>query len=108
MPYIEVLMKYAVFDGRANRMEYWLFVLINLIISLVLLLILGFAALVYGYGLAILVPSLAVGSRRLHDHGKSGWLQLINLVPLIGGIIVLILMALPGDDGENKYGPKPT
>ena len=106
MPYIEVLMKYATFDGRASRMEFWLFFVINLIISAVLFFIHEIAVVIYS--LAVLVPYLAVGARRLHDHNKSGWLQLIVLVPLIGWIIVLILMALPGTDGENKHGPKPS
>ena len=114
MPYIEVLQKYAVFDGRASRREYWLWVLIHLIVLLVLVFVALsrsvadlFIVVVYLYGLATIVPNLAVGARRLHDHNKSGWLQLIWLVPLIGGIIVLILMVLPGTDGVNKHGPKP-
>ena len=110
MPYIQVLQKYAVFDGRAKRSEYWLFMLTHVIISIIL----GLIPLVLGwfvvvevvYFLALLVPVLAVGARRLHDSGKSGWLQLILLIPLIGWIIVIILMALPSDD-ENKYGPRP-
>ena len=93
MPYIEVLQKYAVFEGRAKRTEYWLFILIHVIISSVLSMIdffvlkitFGNIGLLSGlYGLALLVPILAVGCRRLHDSGKSGWLQLIYLVPLIG------------------------
>ena len=112
MPYIEVLQKYAVFDGRASRREYWLWVLFHLVISFVILLLSSavaefFAVVLVLYGLATIVPHLAVGARRLHDHNKSGWLQLITLVPLIGGIIVLILMVLPGDPGENKHGPRP-
>ena len=110
MPYIEVLQKYAVFDGRAKRSEYWLFMLIHIIISIILglipLVLNWFVVVEVVYFLALLVPVLAVGARRLHDSGKSGWLQLILLIPLIGWIIVIILMALPSDD-ENKYGPRP-
>ena len=110
MPYIEVLQKYAVFDGRAKRSEYWLFMLIHVIISIILglipLVLDWFVVVEVVYFLALLVPVLAVGARRLHDSGKSGWLQLILLIPLIGWIIVIILMALPSDD-ENKYGPRP-
>lgn len=110
MPYIEVLQKYAVFDGRAKRSEYWLFLLIHAIISIILglipLVIDWFLVVEVVYALALLVPALAVGARRLHDSGKSGWLQLILLIPLIGWIIVIILMALPSED-ENKYGPRP-
>lgn len=112
MPYIEVLQKYAVFDGRASRREYWLWILVNLVIAIAIevlyLAVADFFAIVgVIYGLATIVPHLAVGARRLHDHNKSGWLQLINLVPLIGWIIVLILMVLPGNEGENKHGPQP-
>ena len=110
MPYIEVLQKYAVFDGRAKRSEYWLFMLIHVIISIILglipLVLDWFLVVEVVYFLALLVPVLAVGARRLHDSGKSGWLQLILLIPLIGWIIVIILMALPSDE-DNKYGPRP-
>ena len=110
MPYIEVLQKYAVFDGRAKRSEYWLFMLTHVIISIILglipLVLDWFVVVEVVYFLALLVPVLAVGARRLHDSGKSGWLQLILLIPLIGWIIVIILMALPSD-AENKYGPRP-
>ena len=110
MQYIEVLQKYAVFDGRAKRSDYWLFMLVHVIISIILglipLFLDWFVIVEVVYFLAVLVPVLAVGARRLHDSGKSGWLQLILLVPLIGWIIVIVLMALPSDD-ENKYGPRP-
>ena len=110
MPYIQALQKYAVFDGRATRSEYWLFLLVHVIISIILglipLVLDWFLIVEVVYFLALLVPALAVGARRLHDSGKSGWLQLILLVPLIGWIIVLVLLALPSDD-DNKYGPRP-
>ncbi len=110
--YMTVLQKYAVFDGRANRSEYWWFALSQVIIHIVLALLTSFVDPLFGiiyfiYFLATLVPWLAVGARRLHDSGKSGWLQLIGLVPLVGGIIVIVLMALRGDEGENKHGPQP-
>ncbi len=110
MPYIEVLQKYAVFDGRAKRTEYWLFMLIHVIISIILYAlswIVDFLIIVYiVYVLALLVPSLAVGCRRLHDSGKSGWLQLVGLIPLVGAIILIVLFVLPSGD-DNKYGPRP-
>jgi uncharacterized membrane protein YhaH (DUF805 family) len=59
------------------------------------------------YGLAVLIPGLAVSVRRLHDSGKSGWLILICLVPFVGGLIVLILMLLDSQPGANEYGPNP-
>ena len=110
MPYIEALQKYAVFDGRATRSEYWLFILVHAIISVIFglipLVLDWFVVVEVVYFLALLVPALAVGARRLHDSGKSGWLQLILLVPLIGWIIVIVLMALPSE-ADNKYGPRP-
>ena len=120
--YLMVLKKYAVFDGRAQRAEYWYFVLFNTIIS-ILLSILGKAIGVFNmtigtvgneinilsiiYSLAVLVPGLAVAVRRLHDVGKSGWMVLINLIPLIGQIWILVLMMRDSTPGDNKYGPNP-
>ena len=110
--YIRVLQKYAVFNGRANRPEYWWFSLMNIIISAILI-ILALAVSEYlfvilvGYFIAILVPSLAVTVRRLHDSGKSAWWLLIQLVPF-GSIVMFIFMVLGSDAGENKHGPEPS
>ena len=116
--YIKVLKKYAVFSGRAKREEFWMFVLFNLIFSLVASLIdLGIGILtftVFGwcllsliYSLAVLIPGLAVSVRRLHDVGKSGWYLLINLIPIAGPIWFLILACTDSQAGENQYGPNP-
>jgi uncharacterized membrane protein YhaH (DUF805 family) len=109
--YVKVLQNYAGFQGRARRTEYWMFVLFNIIISLVLSIlqsIVHIKPLLTGlYSLAILVPSLAVGARRLHDTGKSGWWQLISLIPLIGSIILLVFMCFDSQENENQYGPDP-
>ena len=115
--YLEVLKKYAVFDGRARRREYWMFILINLIISVVLVIIdsligtvirqAGFGLLQGLYDLAVLIPSLAVTVRRLHDTGRTGWWILIGLIPVIGGIVLLIFMLLDSESCENQYGPNP-
>ena len=115
--YLEVLKKYAVFDGRARRMEYWMFILFNLIISVVLVIIdsligtvirqAGFGLLQGLYDLAVLLPSIAVTVRRLHDTGRTGWWILIGLIPVIGGIVLLIFMLLDSEPGENQYGPNP-
>lgn len=109
--YLEVLKKYAVFSGRARRKEYWMFVLFNMIIGLVL----GFVeGLVDGpgvlsslYSLAVLIPGIAVSVRRLHDTGRSGWWLLIGLVPLIGAIVLLVFMVQDSDPAANPYGPNP-
>jgi len=103
--YLEVLKKYAVFIGRARRKEYWMFLLINLIITVVLSFINDY--LYYLYALAVFIPGLAVSVRRLHDIGKSGWWVFIGLIPLVGWLWYMVLMAMNGQSGENQYGPNP-
>ena len=115
--YIKVLKNYAVFSGRARRKEYWMFVLFNIIFAIVAMIldnILGTAMEGVGYGiiyllymLAVLIPSIAVAVRRLHDTDRSGWWIFIALVPIIGGIWLLVLLILDGTAGENKFGPSP-
>lgn len=111
--YIKVLKNYVGFTGRARRKEYWMFFLINFIISLVLSALgkidgIGslFTALYGLYNLAIFLPSIAVGVRRLHDIGKSGKWLLIALT-CIGVIWLIVLFATEGNRGENAYGPDP-
>jgi uncharacterized membrane protein YhaH (DUF805 family) len=110
--YSDVLKKYAVFSGRARRKEYWMFVLINTIISIVL----GWAAstnnqvlvgVSYLYVLAVLIPSIAVFVRRLHDTNHSGWWIFIGLIPLVGAIILLVFSVKDSQPGDNQYGPNP-
>ena len=109
--YIEVLNKYAVFGGRAQRKEYWMFFLFNCIISFVIGLFEGFAGspgIVYIlYSLAVMIPGIAVSVRRLHDTDRSGWWLLIGLVPLLGAIALLIYMVQDSHSGENQYGINP-
>ena len=115
--YLEVLKKYAVFNGRARRKEYWYFVLFNTLISIVLAIIdgltgsfsleVGMGLLGGIYALAVLIPSIAVSVRRLHDTGHSGWWILIALVPLIGAIVLLVFMVQDSHPDENQYGPNP-
>jgi uncharacterized membrane protein YhaH (DUF805 family) len=106
--YLDVLKKYAVFSGRATRSEFWYFVLINFIVTIVLGVVdksMGLGGILgIVYGLAVLIPGIAVGARRLHDIGKSGWMQLIILIPLIGLIWLIVLFALESYPGKNKYG----
>ena len=99
------LTKYADFNGRAARPEFWWFVLAQFVVALILNMVLP----VLGglFSLAMLVPSLAAGSRRLHDIGKSGWLQLLGLIPLVGWIILIYWAAQPGDSAANQYGSPP-
>ncbi len=107
--YFEALKKYAVFSGRARRKEYWMFFLFNIIIGFLLRFIEGMAGINPGsyegllaiiYQLAILIPSIAVGVRRMHDVNKSGWYLLIP-------IYNLILACTDGTKGDNKYGSDP-
>ena len=114
--YLEVLRKYADFSGRARRKEYWMFGLFNIIISIVIAVIDTVLGLQMGdagigilgaiYGLAVLLPGLAVGVRRLHDTSRSGWWLLIGLIPLIGAI-VLIVFFVQDSHPANQYGPNP-
>ncbi len=99
-----VLRNYANFNGRAQRSEFWWFTLIVGLFYIVALSVDNVIFLLLA--LALVLSSLAVTCRRLHDTGKSGWFQLLNLVPL-GGIVVLILCAMSGSRGPNQYGPDP-
>lgn len=101
--YLMVLKNYAGFSGRARRKEYWMFYLINVIISILLSVIgtaIDFIFLGNIYSLALLVPTIAVGVRRMHDTNHSGWFL---LVPFYN----LYLLCINGDAGENKYGADP-
>jgi uncharacterized membrane protein YhaH (DUF805 family) len=102
---------YANFKGRARRKEYWMFALFNVIFAFVALIIdyvIGTWGVIYGlYVLAIIIPSLAVFVRRMHDLDKSGWWFFIWFIPLIGAIWLLVLLCTDGTAGENKYGASP-
>ena len=123
--------KFATFDGRASRSEFWWFYLFTLLVGFVgyipLLILTGIGAADSNGGvvsgivtllsvilwivwiilvIALLIPTLAVGCRRLHDRGQSGWLQLLMLVPC-GSIVLIVFWAMEGTPGDNVYGPKP-
>ena len=107
--FIDALKKYADFTGRARRKEYWMFVLFYIIFSAIAAVIdaiLGTIALSLIYTLALLVPYIAIGARRLHDTDRSGWWQLIGLIPLLGSIALIVLLALDSHDA-NEYGESP-
>jgi uncharacterized membrane protein YhaH (DUF805 family) len=126
--YVKVLKQYVDFSGRARRTEYWMFTLFNVII----LIVLGFVDRALGFGsfsgtsgggamafsaslgllggiyaLAVLLPGLGVAVRRLHDTNRSGWWLLIGLVPIVGGIVLLVFMVLEGTRGPNSHGADP-
>ncbi len=107
--------KFATFDGRARRSEFWWFALFTTIVQVIASIIdraiLGAdsqVGVVAGIAwLALIVPSLAVGARRLHDTGRSGWWQLLSLIPLVGTIILIIWWAKDGDTAPNQHGINP-
>ena len=126
--YVKALKQYVDFSGRARRREYWMFVLVNVVIVIVLSVIDtllgtgGFRATAGGgsfyaanslgllsglYTLAVLLPSIAVTVRRLHDTDRSGWWILLGFIPIIGGIILLVFYVLEGTRGPNRFGPDP-
>lgn len=110
MPYFEVFAKYADFSGRAARLEYWTFSIVNFIISIIGW-VMAFTiswwllALLAIYGLIVFIPGWAVSVRRLHDTGRSGWWLLLGFIPFGG--FVLLIFCLMGSDGDNEYGPEP-
>lgn len=110
--FMDVITKnYVNFEGRATRTQYWMFVLFNFILGFVLGLlgsmdnILGslFTVIYVLYYLGLLLPSLAIAARRLHDTNRSGWWQLIALIPFIGTIILLVFLVLPSTPGQNRF-----
>ncbi|MFJ8314253.1 MULTISPECIES: DUF805 domain-containing protein [unclassified Streptomyces] len=108
--YTDVLKKYAVFNGRATRREFWMFWLIDLVITIAIVvaeMALGLGSIPgYIYVFAVLLPTLGVTVRRLHDTGRSGWWWLIGAIPLIGGIWLLVLLA--GESSRDEtFGPYP-
>jgi uncharacterized membrane protein YhaH (DUF805 family) len=117
------LKRYADFQGRSRRKEYWMFVLLQILILVPLVLIAGvlggsadpanpfgsIGVMIIGavYLLAFFIPGLAVQVRRFHDQDKSGWFVLLGFIPYIGGLITLVFMCLEGTKGSNRFGPDP-
>lgn len=107
--FLGAIKQYATFTGRARRKEYWMYILFYVIFSIVVGIvdsIIGSQVLTIIYSLGLLVPSLAIGARRLHDTGRSGWWQLLYLIPLIGAIVLLVFYVLDSH-ADNEYGPNP-
>lgn len=108
--FIDVIKKqYINFEGRATRQQYWMYVLFYFILSVVINIIGAILGdTVQGIlstllSLALLLPTLGIGARRLHDTDRSGWWQLIALVPFIGSLVLLVFWCLPGTEGENRF-----
>ena len=119
------LKRYAEFSGRSQRMEYWMFVLFQVIVIVAFMVLTGILAAIFGsedgelgvvgglmtiimfvFIIGLIVPTIAVTVRRLHDQDKSGWWYLLNFVPF-GGIVLFVFMCLDGTPGPNQYGPDP-
>lgn len=117
-PMFEPLRKYAQFNGRARRAEYWQFTLLVVVIAIVAAIAAGsvfhglspddLQAIVYAIVLVPFgIPSLAVSVRRLHDIDRSGWWMLVGLLPFVGGVAGFVAGIIDGTPGPNKYGPDP-
>ncbi len=119
--YLKVLQNYATFSGRARRSEFWYFALFNMIFIILAMVLdrvlgttlkMGGVETPYGYiyllyVLVLFIPGLAVSVRRLHDVGKSGWMYLIVLIPIIGAIWLLVLFFTDSNTESNKWGENP-
>lgn len=107
------LKRYADFNGRSRRKEFWLFQLLYVPITLAVILFAGIglfdlATLILAVSvLGLFIPQLALQVRRFHDQDKSGWFALFNIIPYIGIFITLIFMCIEGTKGENRFGPDP-
>ena len=108
--YIDAFRKYAVFSGRATRQEFWMFILFYVLVYTILNFVLSTIKLdflVTIYVLATIVPLLAIGARRLHDTGRTGWWLLLYLIPFLGFIVIMAFSVLDSQTGTNVYGPNP-
>lgn len=111
--YLDILKNhYADFEGRVGRKLFWMFVLVNIGLYIVIAIVFGLVSSTLStivesvFWLALLLPNIGMGIRRLHDIGKSGWLLLLGLIPLVG-LVLIYFYAQPGDEGDNEYGPPP-
>lgn len=115
--YLQALKNYAVFSGRSRRKEYWMFSVFNMLVGFCLGFIAGLtghsgvegvvALVTILYGLAVIIPGIALTMRRLHDTGRHGWWLLIVLVPIIGALVLLFFMVQDGNATQNEFGPNP-
>ena len=107
--FLDALKRYADFTGRARRKEYWMFILFYVIFyiaAMVVDIVLGTFLITLVFALGMLIPSISLAARRLHDTGRSGWWQLIALIPFVGFIILLVFLVMDSS-ADNQYGPNP-
>lgn len=105
-----IKLHYADFNGRATRTQYWMFYLFFIIIYVGLAIIdsiIGIQLLSSLFALAVIIPFIAIAARRLHDTNRSGWWQLISLIPVIGPIVLIVFLATDTQREDNQYGPNP-
>ena|SRR5947207_1584604 len=107
MSYLSALRSYAVFRGRSRRLEFWTFIIVNTVISTALANLVKSPVPYTLCSLALIVPTLAVAARRLHDTGRSAWWLLIGVLPFIGQLVLVLFFALRSDEGDNRFGPPP-
>lgn len=107
------LRRYAEFEGRSSRKEFWMFLLFTNLVAAAMIIFgaivspdLGVGLLALGF-LGVLIPFIAVQVRRFHDQGKSGWFALFNLIPYLGIIVILVFMLIEGTAGDNEFGADP-
>jgi uncharacterized membrane protein YhaH (DUF805 family) len=107
--FTNALKKYADFSGRATRQEYWMYILFYMVFYIVLAVVegvLGLSILTTVFSLGLLVPTISLAARRLHDTGRTGWWQLLSLVPIVGSIVLIVFLVQDSDD-DNPYGQNP-
>ncbi|MFQ6370893.1 DUF805 domain-containing protein [Shewanella sp. YIC-542] len=108
--FLDPIRRYADFTGRARRKEYWMFILFYLIFSIIVSgidYLMGTQWVGMLYSLALLLPSIALAARRLHDTDRSGWWQLLGFIPVLGWIVLLVFYCLDGTPSENRFGSNP-
>lgn len=113
--YIRGLQRYIQFTGRAGRAEFWYYILFYILIVIGLRIVdgvlfgatAGNGVLTWLFWLFSIMPNLAIGARRLHDTGRSGWWLLLSLIPIVGLIVLLIWFISQGQEDSNQYGPPP-
>lgn len=105
--FLKALKQYTNFDGRAKRKEFWMFILFSIIFFIGAMIINEIMGVKVLYFLCLIIPGIAISVRRLHDIGKSGWMLLINLIPVVGWVLFIIFMASKGNQRKNSYGQNP-
>ena len=105
--YLSALRSYAVFYGRARRREFWMFTVVNIVVTITLQLVVKSPVPYLVYSLGVTVPTLAVTVRRLHDTSHSAWWLLIGVVPIVGQVVLFVLLVTRGEDGANQFGQDP-